>query len=88
MCRERITYVRNLAFRDINTTKLDPIMPYHDSRRPYVAYWFSCSEGALPNSFCETLSERNQDRLVEEGGGCIMYTHFGAGFATGGQLHS
>jgi hypothetical protein len=87
VCRERITYVRNFAFRDINTTKVDPIMPYHDSRRPHVAYWFSCSEGALPASFCETLSERNQDRLVEEGGGCIMYTHFGAGFSTDGHIH-
>ena len=86
-CRDRITYVRNFVFRDINTTKCDPLMPYHDPRRPYVGYWFSCSEGPVAASFCETIAEENQDRLVEEGGGCIMYTHFGAGFTETGRLH-
>jgi hypothetical protein len=32
------------------------------------------------------LSEENQDRLEEEGGLCLMYTHFGHGYLEGGRL--
>jgi acetyl-CoA carboxylase carboxyltransferase component len=53
-------------------------MPYFDEERPYVNSWFASSEGATCHAFCQTISERNQDRLEEEGGACIMYTHFGA----------
>jgi hypothetical protein len=35
----------------------------------------------------KTLSERNQDRLEQSGGLCIMYTHLGAGFWRDGALH-
>ena len=80
LCRDRIMYVRNLVFREINTLKVDPLMPYHDPRRPYVRYWFSSSDGASVPSFCRLISEANQDRLLEEGGACIAYTHFGNGF--------
>jgi len=48
LCRDRITYVRNLVFPEINTLKVDPLMPYHDRWRPYVRYWFSSSEGHGP----------------------------------------
>jgi hypothetical protein len=85
LCRERIDYVRNFVFRDIDTGARDPIMPYHDPRRPYVRYWFSSSEGPDVASFCELLSERSQDRLAERGGVCIVYTHFAQGFAEDGQ---
>ena len=86
LCRDRITYVRNLSFADINTLKAAPIMPYHDSRRPYVRYWFSASEGQSYDAFCELLSEPNQARLLAEGGACIAYAHFGFGFVEGGRV--
>ena len=62
-------------------------MPYHDRRRPYVRHWFSSSEGADPRSLCALLSEANQDRLAEEGGVCIVYTHFANGFVQDGRLN-
>jgi hypothetical protein len=37
---QRLKYVRNLVFTDINTLKMDPLMPYHDPSRPYVRSWF------------------------------------------------
>jgi hypothetical protein len=80
ICRERIRYVRNFVFRDINTLKRDVLMPYHDERRPYVRHWFSASDGSDPEMFCRLLSEANQDRLEAEGGACIVYTHFGLAF--------
>lgn len=80
ICRERITFVRNCVFPDINTLKSDPLMPYHDAHRPYVPYWFSSSSGSGISDFCRLISEENQDRLLAEGGACIVYTHFGSRF--------
>jgi len=80
LCKNRIKFVRNFTFKNINTLNMDPFMPYHDPNRPYVQYWFSSSEGSGPKAFCELISEANQDRLMEEGGACIVYTHFGSSF--------
>ncbi len=87
LCKEWIKYVRNFTFGDINTLKACPFMPYHDPQRPYVNYWYASSEGASAPIFCERLAEINQDRLEEEGGACIMYTHFGHGYFDDGKLH-
>lgn len=88
ICEQKIKYVRNFVYPDINTLKLCPHMPYFDKKRPYVNYWFASSEGPDVHSFNKTISEENQDRLEQEGGACIMYTHLGAGFFQNGQLNS
>ncbi len=85
-CKEKIRYVRNFVFGDINTLKACPWMPYHDPARPYVNYWFSSSEGSRVATFNRQLREENQDRLEAEGGACIIYTHFGHGFYEHGEL--
>jgi hypothetical protein len=85
LSRDRIEYVRNFSFRDVNTLHSDPLMPYHDPRRPYVRYWFSSSDAAGLDPFCTLLSDEAQDRLLESGGACIAYTHFGFGFAEDGR---
>jgi hypothetical protein len=87
ICREKIRYCRNLVYRNINTLQMCPWMPYHDPRRPYVAAWFSASEGAQGPAFLQALSEADQDRLEAEGGLCIMYTHFGNGFVENNEVH-
>jgi hypothetical protein len=79
-CRERIRYCRNFVFADINTLAACPWMPYHDPLRPFVNAWYGSAEGSNVVRFVATLSEANQDRLEEEGGACIMYTHFGHGY--------
>jgi len=89
ICQERIQYVRNFVYSNINTLKACPYMPYFDERKPYVNNWFASSEGANCQSFCQTITEANQDRLEEEGGCCIMYTHFGsASFYEQGKLNA
>lgn len=80
LCKDRIHFVRNFVWPDINTLKMDPLMPYHDQRRPYVRSWFSSSYGSGLKSFLQLLSPANQDRLAAEGGACIVYTHLGSGF--------
>jgi hypothetical protein len=86
ICRERVTYVRNLVFKGVDTLANDPWMPYHDPRRPYVRYWFSSSEASKPRHFRELLHPDQQDRLVESGGACIAYTHFGFGFVRSARI--
>jgi hypothetical protein len=87
LCFQRIRYCRNFVYSDINTLKACPWMPYSDPLRPYVRQWFSSTEGDRAPSFLRALSERNQDRLEQEGGACIMYTHFGHGYVENGRLH-
>ena len=87
ICRDKIQYVRNFIFPSINTLGQCPFMPYHDTQRPYVNYWFASSEGPDVDSFNTLLREENQDRLEREGGACIVYTHFGAGFWQHGSLN-
>lgn len=88
VCRERIRYVRNFDFGDINTLKQCSMMPYHDPERPFVNYWFASSDGHDAGAFVRCIAERNQDRLEREGGACIMYTHFARGFLRDGRLDS
>lgn len=87
--KQHVKYVRNFVFSDINTLKACPVMPYFDPSKPFVNNWFASSEGANCHSFCQTISEENQDRLEHEGGACIMYTHFGApDFYQDGKLNT
>ncbi len=86
LCQQSIKYFRNFTFKDVNTLKSCPFMPYHDPLKPYVNYWFASSDGHDVRMFNECVSEANQDRLEEEGGACIMYTHFASGFAGDGAL--
>jgi hypothetical protein len=86
-CCQRIKYVRNFITSDINTLKVFPLMPYHDSRKPCVPYWYASSEGPEVHSFNCTINEKAQDQLESEGGACIMYAHFACGFQHGGKLN-
>lgn len=86
ICRERISYVRNFTFRDINTLQNDPWMPYHSHYHPYVREWFSASDGIDLRQFVQLISEQNQDRLVQEGGACIVYTHLAFRFSRKGKI--
>jgi hypothetical protein len=87
LCRDKIKYVRGFTFPEVNTLKVCPAMPYHDPLRPYVNLWFGASEGPNLTTFNQLLCEANQDRLAAESGACIVYTHFGAGFCTNGELN-
>lgn len=58
VCRERIKYVRNFVFGDIDTLAACPVMPDHDPDRPLVNYWFASSEGAIVDTFNQRPSRR------------------------------
>ena len=86
ICREKVKYVRNFVFADMNTLECCPTMPYHDPERPYVNYWFASSDGGDVKAFNRCIAEKNQDRLRMEGGACIMYAHLAAGFYESGNI--
>jgi hypothetical protein len=62
--------------------------PYHDPERPYVNYWYTSTEGSNCQRYLSAMREENQDLLEEQGGACIMYTHFGHGFFADGSINS
>ena len=77
---------RFFSLEEINLDRINPTLPYHNPQQPFVNYWFSSSFGDKLNSFCRMLREESQDRLEEEAGVCIMYTHFGLHFCKNGKL--
>jgi hypothetical protein len=87
VCGQKVRYLRNFVFAEVNTLRACPFFPYHDPERPMVNYWFCSSEGSNVKSFLNTLREEQQDRLEAEGGLCVMYAHFGHGFYDG-ALHA
>lgn len=86
LCQTRIRYCRNFVFRELNTLRVCPVMPYRDKLRPYVRLWYASSEGSNCGSFLELVNDRGLDRLEQEGGAAIMYTHFGHGYFDQGHL--
>ncbi|HET7228572.1 MAG TPA: hypothetical protein VFJ16_01085 [Longimicrobium sp.] len=86
LCLRHVEYVRNLTFNEVNLFRVNPSMPYHDPARPCVRWWFSCSDAEDAGEFTRLLRRERQDRLVDEGGCCIVATHLGKGFAPDGRL--
>src|SRR6266851_3261415 len=87
LCRDRIRYCRNFAFRELNTLKVCPRMPYHDPAKPFVNYWYASAEGNNCKTFLERIREQAQDQLEQEGGAAILYTHFAHGYCENGSLN-
>ncbi len=80
-CKEHISYIRNLTFNAIDTLACDPRMPYRvKSKEAFSNLWFSSSDGQRVEEMRDLLSPANVDALEANGGACIVYTHFAAGF--------
>jgi hypothetical protein len=86
LCRERVRYVRNFVYDEIDTLGACPLMPYRDPAKPYVNAWFASTEGPEIESCVRALSEDRQDALEASGGACILYTHFAVGFEKAGAV--
>lgn len=87
LVRERVEYVRNLTYDEVNLLRINPSMPYHDPRRPLVRWWFSASDAEDGAAFNQLLDEAAQDRLEAEGGVCIVATHLGKRYTRDGKVH-
>lgn len=85
---EHVSYVVGFSFRETNIIKANPMSPYFDPQKSYVKRWFSTSDGGDRARFNSLLSRKNLDQLEEEGGACIVYTHFAKDFVVNGDLNS
>jgi hypothetical protein len=81
ICQQRTKYIRGFSANETNLLKINASMPYHEPSTPYVNYWFSCTNGLLPDQFISIITRENVDKLENERGVCIVYTHLGMGFA-------
>ncbi|MCD6346263.1 MAG: hypothetical protein J7L96_02455 [Bacteroidales bacterium] len=86
--QKHIKYMVNFSFHEINIAAVNPLVPYHDPDKPFVKYWFHTSDGRAVNEFNDLLSPENLDQLENEGGVCIVYTHFGFNFVENGVCDS
>lgn len=87
LCSRHFTYCRNLTFSDINTSAVNPSIPYRDPARPIAQWWFSSTDAEDAEEFAELLHPKNQDQLEREGGVCIVATHLGKGFYDRNRVH-
>lgn len=56
-------------------------MPYRvRNKDEFSNYWFSSSNGHTVLEFNSLTKKKNIDLLEEQGGFCIVYTHFASGY--------
>jgi hypothetical protein len=79
LVKERVRYVNQFTYSDINLLAVNPSMPYRLSDKPYVNLWFPTADGDNLDWFDDLLRSENLDRLEREGGVCLVYAHMGAG---------
>ena len=82
VARERIHYVRRNTFTELNLLRVSPWLPYRLPQMPYVNHWFDASDGSTIHAFDRLLADENLDRLEQEGGVAIVFSHLGAGSFT------
>ena len=78
MHKKLIKYSRNYETDQLNTIKFNPYMPYIDkSKKLYSNYWFSATFAPNQWMFNRIVTPEAVDKLEQEGGVCILYTHLG-----------
>jgi len=87
LCQQQVLYVRNFVYNELNTLAVCPEMPYFDADKPYVNGWFASAEAGNIHAFLRNFTPANIDALCNQNGLCIVYVHFGGGFAPDGKLH-
>lgn len=86
LCRQHVTYGRNLTFDTLNLALVNPSMPYHDPRRPLIPFWFSASDAETVREFNRLTAPHNVDRLARQRGFTVVATHLGKGFVRDGEV--
>lgn len=76
--KSQIKYARNLEIDNINTIKKVPYIPYKEKRfDKYANYWFASTFASNQWLFNNIVTPQNIDKLEQEKGICILYTHLG-----------
>jgi len=88
ICLRHIDYVRNFTFDEVNLLRINDIITYENPSKRWVKKWFYTADADNVEEFNRILCDKNQDRLQQERGVCILSTHLGKGFIKGGRLLS
>lgn len=79
--KNNIKYIRNRTFNKLNTLKCDSRLVYKEKGKlDYSNYWFSSSNGMRLESFLKLLNKKDIDKLAQQHGCAIVYTHFAYDF--------
>ncbi len=87
LCQQKVCYVRNFVLNELNALNICPELPYHNPKQPFVNYWFVSTDAGNLERFLSNLIPTKIDKLVEQGGLCILYVHFAAGYVCRNQVH-
>ena len=87
LAKKHIAYTRSFTFYDINLLNITKYICYRSPHFPCVNNWFITSDADNVEEFNQLISAKNQDKLENERGICIISTHFGKGFVSNGQLN-
>ena len=87
ICLKKIDYVRNLVFPTINLFNITKDVLHIRKSTKYIKSWFISTQAPNLKSFLKIVNKSNIDRLEDENGVCIIYTHFGNGFVNNGELN-
>lgn len=87
LVKKHFDYVRNFTYNDINLLNLNKPLPYRDNSKQGVNGWFFTCDADNVAEFNELLSLKNQQKLVDERGVCIVTTHLGKGFNKNNDIH-
>jgi hypothetical protein len=86
ICKKKIKYIRNFVFPEINLFNVTRKIFHRRKSTKFVNNWFISTEAPDIESFVKMLTYENIDKLENQNGLCIIYTHFGNGFVKNGIL--
>src|SRR5262249_17920612 len=87
LAQEHVKYTRSFTFSQPNLLALHLPVVYRRRDTPFVRNWFISSDAENVEEFNALLGSRQQAALEENGGLCIVSTHFGKGFVEKGELN-
>ena len=87
LAKKHIHYTRSFTFFHINLLNITKYICYQSKHFPYINNWFISSDADNVEEFNRLISIKNQEKLENEKGVCIISTHFGKGFVRNGKIH-
>ena len=87
ICQQKVKYVRNFTFSELNIFNISNNPVYRLKQTPYVRNWFLSSDAPDIDKFNKLVNQRNLEKLITEGGVCLLSTHLGKGFYMNGTLN-
>jgi hypothetical protein len=88
LARQHLEYVRSFTFRRANLLKLNTPVVYRREDTPWVKNWFITSDAENVEEFNSLIDSPRQNDLEEQGGMCIISTHFGKGFVDNDRINA